>query len=327
LLPDPPAGGWLVGYSKSTDQGKTWTEFKMADWRKIPKLEKYPILFDFKKGDAFISYQGSIGVDKNNHVHLVFSISDSTKDTTNSIVDVFEKSNGTWDATIVFSGLDTAYSVGPGLGQVGPCSELAFDSTHTVMAVQYVNVAAKGKPNDIWFTYKGINDTSWSKPENITNSADSINNNSAHLAPYLYKSGVNQYTAFSSYCYGASPFDPLYDGNATAVLYASTHSFTYTTPVGVNDPVNTVNSFTLLQNYPNPFNPSTIIKYSLSERNNVSLKIYDVLGREVANLVNETQGIGSHSISFNASKLASGLYIYTLRTGNNSMSKKMMLMK
>ena len=195
------------------------------------------------------------------------------------------------------------------------------------MAVQYINVAAKGKMNDLWFTYKGLNDTTWAAPVDLTNSSDSINCTSAHMAPYLYKSGVNQYTAFSGYCYSPSPLLPTYDGNTTAVIYASPHTFTYTPPVGVNDPVNTVNSFALSQNYPNPFNPSTMINYSLPQRNNVSLKIFDLLGREVANLVNETQEAGSHSVSFNASKLTSGVYIYTLRTGNNSMSKKMMLLK
>src|ERR1035437_9727593 len=327
LVPNPPTGGWLVGYSKSTDKGKTWSTFKMADWRQIPRLSAYETLFDYKKGDTYISYQGSIGVDKNNHVHIIVSVTDTTTDRdhgTNSIVDIFETNTG-WNGTVVYQGLDTAYSMGPGLGQVGPGSELAFDSTHSVMAVQFINTPAPGKWNDLFFTYKGINDTSWATPVNMTNSTDSINNTSAHLAPYLHKVG-NQYTAFSGYCYSPSPLTPTYDGNTTAVIYTAPHTFTYVA-TGINDPVGAVNSFALLQNYPNPFNPSTLINYSLPVRNNVSLKVYDMLGREVANLVNGTQEAGSHSVSFNASKLASGLYIYTLRAGNNSMSKKMMLMK
>ena len=98
-------------------------------------------------------------------------------------------------------------------------------------------------------------------------------------------------------------------------------------PTGINDGNQVVRSFNLSQNYPNPFNPSTKIDYSLSSKSNVSLKIYDMLGREVANLVNATQEAGNHSINFNASKLASGMYVYTLRSGNNVMSKKMMLLK
>ncbi|MBT8377891.1 MAG: T9SS type A sorting domain-containing protein [Ignavibacteria bacterium] len=88
-----------------------------------------------------------------------------------------------------------------------------------------------------------------------------------------------------------------------------------------------VNEFNLEQNYPNPFNPSTSINYTLAERSNVSLRVYDVLGNEVVTLVNTSQDAGSHTINFDASSLASGLYIYTLNAGSFTSSKKMMLLK
>ncbi len=88
-----------------------------------------------------------------------------------------------------------------------------------------------------------------------------------------------------------------------------------------------VNNFVLEQNYPNPFNPSTTINYSLTERSAVSLKVYDVLGNEVASLVNTSQEAGKYDVQFDASALSSGLYIYTLNTGNFISSKKMMLLK
>ena len=87
------------------------------------------------------------------------------------------------------------------------------------------------------------------------------------------------------------------------------------------------NSFSLEQNYPNPFNPSTTINYTLAESSPVTIKVYDVLGSEVATLVNTTQEAGKHNITFDASKLASGLYIYTLNAGSFTSSKKMMLLK
>jgi hypothetical protein len=327
LVPNPPPGGFLVGYSKSTDQGKTWSSFKMADWRNITKFSHYETLFDFIKTDDLLSYQGSMGVDKNNHVHIIVSVTDTTTDIdngTNSIIDIFETDAG-WDGTIVYSGLNTAYSSGPGLGLMGPNAELAFDSTHSVMAIQFINTPASGTRNDLFLTYKGITDSVWSTPVNMTNSAATINNTSAHLAPCLKKDGY-QYTAFSAFCYSPIPYDSTYDGNNTAVLYCAPYSFTYGA-TGVNDHVNALNNFNLFQNYPNPFNPGTTITYSLPQKNNVSLKVYDVLGREIANLVDAMQEAGSHSVNFNASKLASGLYIYTLRSGNNIISKKMMLMK
>ncbi|HEX3072139.1 MAG TPA: S8 family serine peptidase [Ignavibacteriales bacterium] len=80
-------------------------------------------------------------------------------------------------------------------------------------------------------------------------------------------------------------------------------------------------------NYPNPFNPATVIRYSIPEGGNVSLKVYDILGREVAKLVNEFQEAGTHSVEFNGSALSSGIYFYELRSGNNVMIKKMLMMK
>lgn len=88
-----------------------------------------------------------------------------------------------------------------------------------------------------------------------------------------------------------------------------------------------VNSFELGQNYPNPFNPSTSINYTIANSGLVTLKVYDVLGKEVATLVNETKNAGSHKVNFDASNLSSGLYIYTIQSGEFVSSKKMMLLK
>ena len=85
--------------------------------------------------------------------------------------------------------------------------------------------------------------------------------------------------------------------------------------------------FTLEQNYPNPFNPTTTIKYSIPEAGNVELKVYDILGNEVAALVNESKSPGNYSADFDATSLASGIYICTLRANNFVQTKKMLLLK
>jgi ligand-binding sensor domain-containing protein len=85
--------------------------------------------------------------------------------------------------------------------------------------------------------------------------------------------------------------------------------------------------FILEQNYPNPFNPSTTIIYSLPTSEFVTLKVYDVLGKEVATLVNEEKPAGSYEVNFNATDLSSGIYFYTLKTGKFSETKKLVLMK
>ncbi len=96
---------------------------------------------------------------------------------------------------------------------------------------------------------------------------------------------------------------------------------------GVASPTAPPSTFALNQNYPNPFNPATTISYQLSAVSNVTLKIYDVLGREVATLVNERQNAGNHTVVFDASLLPSGVYFYTVRFGGMSLTKKMVLMK
>ncbi len=90
----------------------------------------------------------------------------------------------------------------------------------------------------------------------------------------------------------------------------------------------TPSSFVLGQNYPNPFNPSTTISFSLTKADRVTLRIYNLLGQEVATLMDGLQNAGSYKVTFDASKLASGVYIYRLSTsGGNNAAKKMLLLK
>jgi len=86
-------------------------------------------------------------------------------------------------------------------------------------------------------------------------------------------------------------------------------------------------NYSLFQNYPNPFNPSSIIRYDLPKEGMVSIKIYDMLGREVKTLVNEYKSVGSYNIEFNANNLTSGIYFYHLQTSDFSQTKKLILMK
>ncbi len=101
-----------------------------------------------------------------------------------------------------------------------------------------------------------------------------------------------------------------------------------TQTTGINDEGKVIQAdFQLFQNYPNPFNPETIIKYFLKNRSFVSLKVYDVLGRKVADLVNNIRDEGYHTIKFNGSNLPSGVYIYAIRTESYSRARKMLLIK
>jgi len=86
-------------------------------------------------------------------------------------------------------------------------------------------------------------------------------------------------------------------------------------------------SYTVSQNYPNPYNPSTTISYEIPERNIVTIKIYDVLGNEIVTLLNEEKPAGSYEVEFTATNLASGVYFYSLASGNFFSTKKMILLK
>lgn len=92
---------------------------------------------------------------------------------------------------------------------------------------------------------------------------------------------------------------------------------------------NTTIQFTykLEQNYPNPFNPSTIIDYSIKNDGMVTIKIYDILGREVKTLINENKPAGNYKVEFNASALPSGVYLYKLKSCKFVDVKKMLMIK
>jgi hypothetical protein len=107
-------------------------------------------------------------------------------------------------------------------------------------------------------------------------------------------------------------------------------------PSNVNITNNQPTHFSLYQNYPNPFNPTTTISYNLVKVETldkvkvnvtVSLRVYDVLGREIAVLVNEEKPAGEYRVEFNASHLPSGVYFYRLSAGNYTATKKLVLMK
>ncbi len=123
-----------------------------------------------------------------------------------------------------------------------------------------------------------------------------------------------------------------YSQFAEGTSYASTSVWTYTWignqwTVGVNDNDVKKLSYELSQNYPNPFNPTTQIRYTLEKPGFVTLKIYDVLGRQVKELVNGNQNSGVYNVNFDASGLSSGIYMYQINTEGFQSSKKMMLIK
>jgi hypothetical protein len=141
---------------------------------------------------------------------------------------------------------------------------------------------------------------------------------------FISKSGA-QVSLFAS-----EPNPPLSGViNIEGYIYNETFGFT-----DVEEENKLLTNFSIDQNYPNPFNPSTKIKYTIPnvslsgvEGSRVQLKVYDVLGNEVATLVNEYKPAGSYEVEFDAENLSSGIYFYKLRTGDYTSVKKMILLK
>jgi hypothetical protein len=116
-------------------------------------------------------------------------------------------------------------------------------------------------------------------------------------------------------------------GGDTGVLKRWCLVISFTCPVGGIQTIEIPNYYSLSQNYPNPFNPSTTIKFTMPQGENVKLVVFDILGREVKTLVNEYRNSGTYNVNFDASSLASGIYFYSLQTPNFTETKRMLLVK
>ena len=140
--------------------------------------------------------------------------------------------------------------------------------------------------------------------------------------------GSNYWDAVSSWTAGSGKVKIFIAGGALNTAYPGLYTLqvdncTVLNVTGTETPV----SYNLSQNYPNPFNPVTKINYALPKQGLVSMKVYDILGKEVATLVNEVKNAGNYSVEFNASNLSSGIYFYKISVNGFSEVKKMTLIK
>jgi hypothetical protein len=136
----------------------------------------------------------------------------------------------------------------------------------------------------------------------------------------LINSGLSFNTAYS---FVINSLGEIFAGTSGGYVFRSVNSTT--SIIGLNNRAPSV--FVLTQNYPNPFNPTTTIKYSIPKLSFVTIKIYDVIGSEVATLVNEEKPFGNYELNWSAANLPSGVYFYQLKAGNYINIKKMILLK
>jgi hypothetical protein len=152
--------------------------------------------------------------------------------------------------------------------------------------------------------------------------------NSTGTAGTVYRS-INSGTSFTSqltlpydvYCISMANINVGWCGTAGG------HIYKYTDNVSVSNQNQTPTQFTLKQNYPNPFNPQTTIDFSLAKTGYITLKVYNLLGQAVMTLVDGVETAGDHSVMFNAENLPSGTYFYTMKSGDFTATKSLVLVK
>jgi endonuclease/exonuclease/phosphatase family metal-dependent hydrolase len=141
---------------------------------------------------------------------------------------------------------------------------------------------------------------------------------------FIFVNSFSDLVIDDSYLFGGQPISQdFYLSDHLGILT----TFSNPTYVEIMEEVTVPTTFSLSQNYPNPFNPSTIIKYNLSIIGHVSLTVHDILGNEVAELVNSEQQPGEYQMEFDGSELSNGIYFYQLKTDSFIQTKRMLLIK
>lgn len=177
--------------------------------------------------------------------------------------------------------------------------------------------------NKFWFSGDPVTQTGW------INTRPNDQRFMQNTGPFVLKKGQEKEIIVAYVLgIGTDPINSITEARRIDDLaqFFFDNNFDETTDVKPQNEVLT-NTFNLFQNYPNPFNPTTKIKYEIPKSVHVQLKVYDILGREIATLVNEQKPAGSYEVEFNASNLSNGVYFYELRTGDFRNIKKLVLLK
>jgi hypothetical protein len=320
-----------LGYSKSTDHGATWSAWVRpqlgADkcWHGIAGFGPN---YYIASGNTSSRPNAHLAVDADGHAHFVTVVVD-TATSIRSVVEFYETGSG-WAGKFIKTGtnpktIQAFFDVDQACWDL----QIATSPDGQILAAFWLDAATSSASDsipDIWMSSRNLTSSAWSTPVNVT-STPALAELGMHVAPYLKSLGSNQYMAFLSREFEAGNTGALPTSSSTAAdIYAGTYTFTQAASA-VNDPAGVPAKFELSQNYPNPFNPSTTINYTLANTANVKLTVVNALGQTVATIVNEEKPAGSHTVSFNASNLASGVYFYTLNAGSFTEVRKMMLMK
>jgi hypothetical protein len=305
----PDSITWYFRYQKSTDAGETWStpsyvDASIAGWYYGPQYQ-----FDCVVDGNGVLHIGAILVDTNS----VFSLFDITRSL-----------DETWGATKVTDLRKEKFYFPTSVTDYTYFTlnepQFAKSADGQTIALKWVDRKENSSPTDtlpdVFTTAKRASGASWGAIRNISNTP-TVSEAFTKVARYLSSNGTMMvlYTEF-----GANELEE-----------ASLYFLGDAVVVGVDDHTTSVpKKFSLAQNFPNPFNPTTTINYTVPNVGTqyiVSLRIYDLLGREVATLVNEKKSLGSYQVKWNATGSPSGVYFYKLQAGSFTDVKKMALIK
>ena len=315
-----------VAYSASTDRGTTWSAWNgpnigIGDWRTLPGIAGTAYT-DWHPKNSF-----DMVVDANGHVHFFGIVVDDVGAPTDlAVVEIFQTESG-WSGDVVSDGLSsTTRTDYGGVDQMGYHVSSAISLDGYVMAVTWLSAPAEG--DSIPDIYGSARSTylpgSWNG-ENLTNTPD-LAELLVHLAPTMQAEGFGLYRMFFTRVYECASDSYPPDCAACAHIHVASKLLGYIIE-DVSERVGIPLYYNLDQNHPNPFNPQTEIGFEIRDLGFVSLKIYDLLGREIATLVNEELAPGTYTRQWDASGYPSSVYFYRLSTSNFVQTKKLVLLR
>jgi len=318
--------------TKSTDKGVTWSTMEAVPFWTISGLQEYYILRNnYTLGNV------KMAVDNDNGIHIICTMVDtiSVKPAAGlsswqvgkwMMYDLYKASGATaWTATKI-ADLPKHYN-----WVFGTLDQTTIETQVTTSADGKSIVAKwiQDTQGDTWADSTAMADMfvsawtttgkKWTTPENVTGSS-TVSDMLTHLATTMTNTGTIHFFRVMEAGVSSKPVDAN-----PGVLYYGNYGVKLTSVRDRIEPI--VGTYALDQNYPNPFNPTTTISFTLPVRDQVTLKVYNMVGQEVALLVNGEHQAGTYFVDFDASRLASGVYFYTLQTSNFSSTKKMTLVK
>lgn len=353
FLDGTPQDSAHVDYMYYTEDGENWTGEVIGYSGMAGQVANRG---DNYRPQTYYWFQKETAIDNNNTVHSVFNGYSVNAEDSSDIWAVYYHNNNLDKYYAVSSEAveledDAAMGTYPGnsIGQSFPSVATSEDGQIVFVAWQgpeYTgevgnssiamypgdgsDIAYETFYTDIYYSYSTDGGETWEETQQVlVEDQKETAEYYPNLADQLVVDAENgEATAHFVYFYDELPGVSLFDENGASEgnqwLY---DSFTFNVSVGVDDEEAVVKDYKLGQNYPNPFNPSTSIEFAIPQKENVSIKVYDMLGKEVATVVDKEMASGSHDVQFNAENLSSGMYLYTIKAGNFTQTKKMMLLK